>query len=161
MMKRRQVPRLRDTLEQLRQRDMLPAIWFIFSRRGCDAAVDVLADVQLLTEEEQEEVRQLASDFQAQFPEAVRAGGVEALCRGVASHHAGCLPLWKGLVEEAYQRGLVKVVFATETLAAGMNMPARTVVLAALSKRGDTGHSLLSATALLQMGGRAGRRGQA
>ena len=96
MMKRRQVPRLRDTLEQLRQRDMLPAIWFIFSRRGCDAAVDVLSDVQLLTEEEQEEVRQLASSFQDQFPEAVRAGGMEALCRGVASHHAGCLPLWKG-----------------------------------------------------------------
>lgn len=72
---------------------------------------------------------------------------------------AGCLPLWKSFVEELFQRGLIKAVFATETLAAGINMPARTTVLSSLSKRGDNGISLLTSNAMLQMAGRAGRRG--
>jgi replicative superfamily II helicase len=72
---------------------------------------------------------------------------------------AGCLPLWKSFVEELFQRGLIKAVFATETLAAGINMPARTTVLSTLSKRGDNGISMLTSNAMLQMAGRAGRRG--
>ncbi len=78
--------------------------------------------------------------------------------RGIAAHHAGLLPLWKGLVEELFQQGLIKVVFATETLAAGINMPARTTVISSLSKRTDSGHRLLNPSEFLQMAGRAGRR---
>ncbi|MEO8892523.1 MAG: helicase-related protein, partial [Coleofasciculaceae cyanobacterium] len=81
------------------------------------------------------------------------------LTRGIAAHHAGILPAWKGFVEELFQLGLVKVVFATETLAAGINMPARTTVISTLSKRTDRGHRLLTASEFLQMAGRAGRRG--
>ena len=92
-------------------------------------------------------------------PEAVRSEMAEMLEQGVASHHAGLLPAWKSLVERLFNRGLIKIVFATETLAAGINMPARTVVLATLSKRGDNGHALLTTNSTLQMAGRAGRRG--
>lgn len=76
---------------------------------------------------------------------------VEPLTRGVASHHAGLLPAWKTLTEALFQRGLIKIVFATETLAAGINMPARTVVLSSLSKRGDDGHALLTTNSMLQV----------
>jgi superfamily II RNA helicase len=95
----------------------------------------------------------------AHNPDAGRAGQVEPLYKGIAAHHAGILPLWKGLVEELFQAGLIKVVFATETLAAGINMPARTTVIASLSKRTDSGHRLLTPSEFLQMAGRAGRRG--
>lgn len=159
MLRRRQVPQVRDTLQQLVTRDMLPAIWFIFSRRGCDTAVKYLADSSLLSEEESMQVREAIIEFQEQHPEAIRESAVEPLSRGVAAHHAGCLPTWKAFVEELFQKGLVKVVFATETLSAGINMPARTTVLSSLSKRGDNGHMLLSSNAMLQMAGRAGRRG--
>ena len=80
------------------------------------------------------------------------------LC-GVASHHAGLLPGWKVLVEKLFQKGLIKVVFATETLAAGINMPARSTVISAVSKRTDSGHRMLTPSEFLQMSGRAGRRG--
>eukprot|EP00850_Spirogloea_muscicola_P007740 SM000040S14752 [mRNA] locus=s40:109260:117320:+ [translate_table: standard] len=159
MLRRRQVPQLRDTLLQLQQGDMLPAIWFVFSRRGCDSAVFLLDDVQLLSTHEVAQVKTAVDVFREQYPEAVRESHVASLYRGLASHHAGCLPAWKSFVEELYQRGLIKVVFATETLAAGINMPARSTVLSSLSKRGDSGHALLSANAMLQMSGRAGRRG--
>ena len=79
----------------------------------------------------------------------------EALKRGIASHHAGLLPAWKELVEELFQQGLIKVVFATETLAAGVNMPARTTVISSLSKRTEDGHRLLFSSEFLQMSGRA------
>eukprot|EP01018_Ginkgo_biloba_P002355 Gb_35993 [translate_table: standard] len=157
--RRSQVPQVRDTLMHLRARDMLPAIWFIFSRRGCDAAVQYLEDSGLLNDYEQCEVESALKKFRQQYPDAVRENVVKSLLQGVAAHHAGCLPLWKSFIEELFQRGLVKVVFSTETLAAGINMPARTAVIASLSKRRDNGHSLLSSNALLQMAGRAGRRG--
>lgn len=157
--RRSQVPLVRDTLMHLRARDMLPAIWFIFSRRGCDEAVQYLENSRLLNDYEECKVEAALKIFRAQYPDAVREDAVKYLLQGVASHHAGCLPLWKSFIEELFQQGLVKVVFATETLAAGINMPARTTVLASLSKRGDNGHSLLSSNALLQMAGRAGRRG--
>ncbi|KAF7850403.1 hypothetical protein BT93_L5536 [Corymbia citriodora subsp. variegata] len=97
--------------------------------------------------------------FSIQYPDAVRASAVKGLRRGVAAHHAGCLPLWKSFIEQLFGRGLVKVVFATETLAAGINMPARTAVIAALSKRSSSGRNQLTSNELLQMAGRAGRRG--
>ncbi|MEO0985418.1 MAG: DEAD/DEAH box helicase [Cyanobacteria bacterium J06639_14] len=144
---------------QLQQRHMLPAIYFIFSRRGCDRAVADMASLPLTNEQETALLKQKVDEFLAWNPEAARAGQVEPLYHGIAAHHAGILPAWKGLVEELFQAGLIKVVFATETLAAGINMPARTTVISSLSKRTDTGHRLLMASEFLQMSGRAGRRG--
>ncbi|CAD6249557.1 unnamed protein product [Miscanthus lutarioriparius] len=158
-MRRSQVPLIRDTLSQLWENDMLPAIWFIFSRRGCDAAVEYLEDCRLLHDCEASEVELELRRFKMQYPDAVRESAVKGLLRGVAAHHAGCLPLWKSFIEELFQRGLVKVVFATETLAAGINMPARTAVISSLSKRIDAGRQLLTPNELFQMAGRAGRRG--
>lgn len=84
----------------------------------------------------------------------------KSLIDGIASHHAGCLPGWKSLVEKLFQDGLIKIVFATETLAAGINMPARTTVIVSPSKGGrSTGRTPLTHNQLLQMAGRAGRRG--
>lgn len=146
-------------ITQLQQRDMLPAIYFIFSRRGCDRAVDEVSHMALINDQEARELKQRIDRFLAENPEAGRAGQVGPLYGGIAAHHAGILPLWKGLVEELFQAGLIKVVFATETLAAGINMPARTTVIASLSKRTDSGHRLLTPLEFLQMAGRAGRRG--
>ena len=138
---------------------MLPAIYFIFSRRGCDKAVADLGSLSLVNEVEAEQLRGQIDEFLRRNPDAGRSGQVSPLYRGIAAHHAGILPAWKGLVEELFQQGLIKVVFATETLAAGINMPARTTVISSLSKRTDRGHRLLNASEFLQMAGRAGRRG--
>jgi len=147
------------TLNQLQERDMLPAIYFIFSRRGCDKAVEEVGDLWLVNNDESQILRYQIDEFLRKNPEAARTGQVAPLYRGIAAHHAGILPAWKGLVEELFQQGLIKVVFATETLAAGINMPARTTVISTLSKRTDNGHRLLNASEFLQMAGRAGRRG--
>ncbi|PPS45493.1 RNA helicase [Chroococcidiopsis sp. TS-821] len=151
-------PSLEYTISQLAAKDMLPAIYFIFSRRGCDQAVANL-DMSLVNSAEAAQLRQQIDAFLARNPEAGRAGQIEPLYRGIAAHHAGLLPTWKGLIEELFQQGLIKVVFATETLAAGINMPARTTVISTLSKRTDRGHRLLNPSEFLQMAGRAGRRG--
>jgi superfamily II RNA helicase len=152
-------PSITYILSQLAQRDMLPAIYFIFSRRGCDKAVEEMGDLSLVNKKEAAELKAHIDEFMSRNPDAGRAGQVEPLYRGIAAHHAGILPAWKGFVEELFQMGLVKVVFATETLAAGINMPARTTVISTLSKRTDRGHRLLTASEFLQMAGRAGRRG--
>ncbi|MFP4134186.1 MAG: DEAD/DEAH box helicase [Halothece sp.] len=152
-------PDISTVVEQLAERELLPAIYFIFSRRGCDQSVQQLNFLSLVTAEESEQIQQALQEFLRKHPEGVRAAQVEPLRRGIAAHHAGVLPAWKGLVEELFTRGLVKVVFATETLAAGVNMPARTTVISSLSKRTDQGHRLLRASEFLQMSGRAGRRG--
>jgi superfamily II RNA helicase len=152
-------PSITYVLAQLQQRDMLPAIYFIFSRRGCDKAVEEMGPLSLVNEQEAAELKARIDEFLSRNPEAGRTGQVEPLYRGIAAHHAGILPAWKGFVEELFQMGLVKVVFATETLAAGINMPARTTVISTLSKRTDRGHRLLTASEFLQMSGRAGRRG--
>ncbi|MGB0562876.1 MAG: DEAD/DEAH box helicase [Spirulinaceae cyanobacterium] len=152
-------PSVRKTVKQLQAREMLPAIFFIFSRRGCDKAIEQVDDLPLVSGAEAAELTRRVEEFLAWNPTAARAGQVEPLMRGIAAHHAGILPAWKGFVEELFQLGLVKVVFATETLAAGINMPARTTVISAISKRTDRGHRLLKAAEFLQMAGRAGRRG--
>ncbi|KAL6562585.1 DExH-box ATP-dependent RNA helicase DExH15 chloroplastic [Orobanche gracilis] len=157
--RRSQVPQVIDTLRDLEARDMLPAVWFIFSRKGCDAAVQYLEDCTLLNECEITEVELALKRFRVQHPDSVRESSAKGLLRGVAAHHAGYLPLWKSFIEELFQKGLVKVVFATETLAAGINMPARTAVISSLSRRTENGHTLLSSNELLQMAGRSGRRG--
>jgi superfamily II RNA helicase len=153
------VPSLGDVLSRLDDRDMLPAIYFIFSRRGCDQAVADVGNFSLVNAAETAELKRIIDDFLQRNPEAERFGQKEALLKGIAAHHAGILPAWKGLVEELFGKGLIKVVFATETLAAGINMPARTTVISTLSKRTDKGHRLLNASEFLQMAGRAGRRG--
>lgn len=156
---RPEAPSLIYTLDHLSSRDMLPAIYFIFSRRGCDKAVADLGTLSLVNQVEAEQLRWQIDEFLRRNPEAGRSGQIQPLYRGIAAHHAGILPAWKGLVEELFQQGLIKVVFATETLAAGINMPARTTVISSLSKRTDRGHRLLNASEFLQMAGRAGRRG--
>ncbi|MBD1822536.1 RNA helicase [Cyanobacteria bacterium FACHB-DQ100] len=156
---RPECPSLSFVISQLAAKDMLPAIYFIFSRRGCDKAVTELDNLTLVNEAEAAQLKERIDAFLDRNPEAGRAGQVEPLYRGVAAHHAGILPAWKGLVEELFQEGLIKVVFATETLAAGINMPARTTVVSSLSKRTDAGHRLLNPSEFLQMSGRAGRRG--
>ncbi|MEB3181552.1 MAG: RNA helicase [Nostocaceae cyanobacterium] len=156
---RPEAPNLVDTINRLRDRDMLPAIYFIFSRRGCDKAVAEVGDMWLVNPDEAYQLRVQIDEFLQRNPEAARTGQVAPLYRGIAAHHAGILPAWKVLVEELFQQGLIKVVFATETLAAGINMPARTTVISSLSKRTDNGHRLLNASEFLQMAGRAGRRG--
>ncbi len=152
-------PDLATVVDRLWQRQMLPAIYFIFSRKGCDAAVQQMGSVNLVSPEEVDRLWPQIETFCVQAPEAIRHDQLDALRRGIAAHHAGHLPAWKGLVEALFQQGLVKVVFATETLAAGINMPARTTVIASLSKRTDSGHRLLTASEFMQMSGRAGRRG--
>ncbi|PSC72530.1 DEAD-box ATP-dependent RNA helicase chloroplastic isoform B [Micractinium conductrix] len=157
----KRIPSLEAVALALHERAMLPAIWFIFSRRECDLAARHLdMHVVSLTSAEERQIIQAELDvLAAEQPEAVKGPFVGALLRGVASHHAGCLPAWKALVERLFQRGLLKLVFATETLAAGINMPARTTLIAALSRRRDGGIGALHHNELLQMAGRAGRRG--
>ena len=155
-----EAPPLGFVVAQMAERDMLPAIYFIFSRRGCDKGVRDLGKACLVNPEEQARIKVRLDAYIAATPEAVRDGGhADALLRGIAAHHAGVLPAWKELIEELFQQGLIKVVFATETLAAGINMPARTTVISALSKRTERGHRPLMGSDLLQMAGRAGRRG--
>jgi ATP-dependent RNA helicase HelY len=161
----RPVPRpvMVDTLDEA---GLLPAIVFIFSRAGCDGAVDqcVAAGLRLTDQAEQEEIRLIAETRCASIPqEDLDVVGywrfVEALTRGVAAHHAGMLPAFKETVEEAFARGLVRVVFATETLALGINMPARSVVLEKLVKWDGSQHVDMTPGEYTQLTGRAGRRG--
>jgi superfamily II RNA helicase len=158
-MNRAEAPTIPFIVTKLKEYDMLPAIYFIFSRRGCNQALQSLGPASLVSGAERIELNRQIDVFLAEHPEAAREEYVEPLRRGIAAHHAGILPAWKGFVEELFQQALVKVVFATETLAAGINMPARTTVISSLSKRTDTGHRLLTASEFLQMAGRAGRRG--
>jgi superfamily II RNA helicase len=158
--KQEDIPSIGFVVSKLAEREMLPAIYFIFSRRGCDKAVADMATLRLVNEDESARLKVRIDEFLAKNPEAARAGQVEPLYKGIAAHHAGILPAWKVLVEELFTQGLIKVVFATETLAAGINMPARTTVISSLSKRTDQGHRLLTASEFLQMAGRAGRRGK-
>ncbi|QUY43389.1 RNA helicase [Acaryochloris marina] len=146
-------------LQHLREREMLPAIYFIFSRKGCDRTVESTTHLNLLSPDESAQMQTQMEIFRQQHPDVGRPEQFAAIAHGIAAHHAGLLPQWKTWVEELFQAGLIKVVFATETLAAGINMPARTTVIASLSKRTDLGHRLLTASEVLQMAGRAGRRG--
>ncbi|MDX2085392.1 MAG: DEAD/DEAH box helicase [Candidatus Melainabacteria bacterium] len=146
-------------IEEMYERDMLPAIVFVFSRKGCDKALFETRKLDLLTREERARLKAEVAQFLEQMPFLKDNEMIPLLENGFASHHAGLLPGLKMLVENLFQQGLIKAVFATETLAAGINMPARSTVITAISKRTDTGHRLLTASEFLQMSGRAGRRG--
>ncbi len=155
-----EAPKIDFVIAQMAQRNMLPAIYFIFSRRGCDRAVKDLGSQCLVSPNEKDQIQQRLNKYIASNSEAIRDElHINALLRGIASHHAGVLPAWKEFIEDLFQQGLVKVVFATETLAAGINMPARSTVISALSKRTERGHRSLMGSEFLQMAGRAGRRG--
>ena len=155
-----------DTVGSLDRAGLLPAIVFIFSRAGCDAAVGqcVRSGLGLNSPAEVDEVRSVVDEYTRELPdEDLHVLGYwewrDALERGVAAHHAGLLPTFKETVEELFVRGLVKVVFATETLALGINMPARTVVLERLVKYNGEAHVELTPGEYTQLTGRAGRRG--
>ena len=143
----------------LKEKNMLPAIYFTFSRKKCDENAQKCASLDLLDKEEAQKISLLVDEYIKENPYLENNSQIELIKKGVASHHAGLLPGWKALVERLFQQGLIKMVFATETLAAGINMPARTTVISSISKRTDEGHRLLSANEFLQMSGRAGRRG--
>jgi ATP-dependent RNA helicase HelY len=158
---------LLHVIEELRRQEMLPAIYFIFSRRGCREALQRCAyhELDLTTAAEKEAIDRVAAErlhgVKDQDEEALFRRMVDArlLRRGLAEHHAGLLPYHKEMVEELFQRGLIKVVFATETLSLGINMPARGVVVSSFTKFDGVNFSNLTTGELTQLMGRAGRRG--
>jgi ATP-dependent RNA helicase HelY len=159
-------PRREEVVEVLAQADMLPAIYFVFSRAGCDRSVQWMREsgVHLTTRPEADRIRERAESRAAWIDEEdlVTLGFYEfldGLTAGVAAHHAGMLPVFKETVEELFEAGLVKVVFATETLSLGINMPARTVVIEDLWKFQGERHEILTPGEYTQLTGRAGRRG--
>ncbi|HWB71580.1 MAG TPA: DEAD/DEAH box helicase, partial [Egibacteraceae bacterium] len=159
-------PRRSDLVADLRRRNWLPAIYFLFSRGGCDDAVDQLVGdgLRLTSTQERRRIRGLVEERTSELPaddlEVLGYGRwADALEHGIAAHHAGLVPVFKETVEELFVRGLVKVCFATETLALGINMPARTVVIERLDKWTGQRHELLTPGQFTQLTGRAGRRG--
>ena len=155
-----------EVIVRLDRDGLLPAITFIFSRAGCDAAARqcVHAGMWLTDEDERVEIDAVADEITAEVaPEDLDVLGYwdwrDGLRRGVAAHHAGLIPPFKRAVEELFARGLVRAVFATETLALGINMPARTVVLERLTKYNGEAHADVTPGEYTQLTGRAGRRG--
>lgn len=159
-------PRRAQVVEALAEEGLLPAIYFIFSRAGCEAAASavIYAGIRLTSAEQRRAIRGVAEshtahlsdqDLQAlDYPE-----WLDRLQAGVAAHHAGMVPAFKEATEELFAAGLLGVVFATETLALGINMPARTVVLESLTKFTGETHEALEPGDYTQLTGRAGRRG--
>jgi len=159
-------PRRVEVVTALAERGMLPAIYFIFSRAGCDEAMSscLHAGLRLTSEAERDRIHDIAAErVSALCAEDLEALGgdtwMAALGAGLAAHHAGMVPPMKEAVEACFAAGLIKVVFATETLALGINMPARTVVVEKLTKFSGEHHEFLTPGEYTQLTGRAGRRG--
>ncbi len=159
-------PRRSDLLRVMDAEDLLPAIVFIFSRAACDDAARQCRRDGLLftTKEQQQEIRDIAAqrlvDFTDEDLQALDfAEFIDALERGIAAHHAGMVPAFREIVESCFTANLLGVVFATETLALGINMPARSVVLERFTKYSDAGRNALTSGDYAQLTGRAGRRG--
>jgi ATP-dependent RNA helicase HelY len=155
-----------DVISALDREGLLPAITFIFSRAGCDAAVKqcLRSSLRLTSDEERARIAGVIDRRTAELNEADLVvldyhEWREGLLRGLAGHHAGMLPIFRHTVEELFTAGLVKAVFATETLALGINMPARTVLLEKLVKFNGEQHMPLTPGEYTQLTGRAGRRG--
>ena len=155
-----------ETVELLKDETLLPAIVFVFSRAGCEQAVSLgrAAGVRLTTREERHQIRRIAESHLRDLAEEDLAvlgadAWLDGLEAGLAAHHAGLVPPMKEAVEEAFAAGLVKVVYATETLALGINMPARSVVIEKLTKFTGERHEFLTPGEYTQLTGRAGRRG--
>jgi ATP-dependent RNA helicase HelY len=159
-------PRRPEVIDMLAEREMLPALYFIFSRMGCEDAVAACLDagLRLTTPDERARIRAIVEERTASLTDDdLDVLGYDrweaALEMGLAAHHAGMVPPFKEAVEQCFVEGLVKVVFATETLAVGINMPARTVAIEKLSKFTGDHHQFLTAGEYTQLTGRAGRRG--
>lgn len=159
-------PRRLETVERLDDEGLLPAIYFIFSRNGCDEAARACeqAGLRLTDADERRRIAQIVEHrTRALADQDLGVLGFDAwfatLDAGVAAHHAGMIPAFREAVEECFNEGLLKVVFATETLALGINMPARAVVIERLSKYNGEGHEFLTPGQFTQLTGRAGRRG--
>ncbi len=159
-------PRRPEVVQELADRDLLPVLYFVFSRAGCDEAASTClnAGLRLTTFDERARIRAiLAEHVAALAPADLDVLGFDrfaaALEAGIASHHAGMVPPFKEAVERCFVAGLVKAVFATETLALGINMPARTVVIEKMTKFTGERHEFLTAGEYTQLTGRAGRRG--
>ncbi|HEX7716313.1 MAG TPA: DEAD/DEAH box helicase, partial [Marmoricola sp.] len=160
------IPSRAEVVDRLDAAGLLPAIVFIFSRVGCDAAVQqcLNANLRLTTPEERDEIFAFVEERCSNLPdEDLQVLGyhefLDGLTRGIAAHHAGMLPTFKECVEELFLRGLCRVVFATETLALGINMPARSVVIEKLTKWNGETHADITPGEYTQLTGRAGRRG--
>lgn len=161
------LPRRIEVITKLKQMDILPCIFFIFSRKGCNDAVNAMlrSGMALTTSQERAQIEDYIETevkkkiSQADYGVLDFARWKDALNRGFAAHHAGFIPVFKEAVEYLFERGIIKVVFATETLALGVNMPARSVVIEKLSKYDGTGRVNLTPGKFTQLTGRAGRRG--
>ena len=160
------IPNRLEVVDLLEKRDLLPVIWFVFSRKGCDEAAITLerAGARFTNNDEAARIRVIAEEKLSGLPAADLAvldtdAFVRRLERGIASHHAGLVPAVKEAVEVCFAEGLVRVVFATETLALGVNLPARSVVIDKLTKFAGDGHQALTPSQFTQLTGRAGRRG--
>src|SRR5450631_3571171 len=159
-------PSRSEVIERLNRDGLLPAITFIFSRIGCTSAVTQLlaGGMRLITPAEGERIRRTVEErVQGLADEDLDVLGywefVEGLTRGFAAHHAGMLPTFREIVEELFTAGRIRAVFATETLALGINMPARSVVLERLVKFNGETHADITPAEYTQLTGRAGRRG--
>ncbi len=159
-------PRRTEVVERLDEVDLLPAIYFIFSRAGCDEAVRYCLEegLKLTTSAERARIREIVEEHVDALSDddlSVLDYGrfATALESGLAPHHAGMVPPFREAVEQCFSEALVKAVFATETLALGINMPARSVVIEELSKFSGAGHQELTPGEYTQLTGRAGRRG--
>ncbi|HWC14468.1 MAG TPA: DEAD/DEAH box helicase [Actinomycetota bacterium] len=164
--KRARMPLRTEVVERLRTEDLLPAIYFIFSRKGCDEAVrQCLRDnIRLTNPDERRAIQAYADERVSDLsPSELDVLGYDAwiagLTNGIAAHHAGMIPPFKETIEELFAKGLVRVVFATETLALGINMPARSVVIESLMKFTGEKHEQITPGQYTQLSGRAGRRG--
>jgi ATP-dependent RNA helicase HelY len=159
-------PSREEVAAELARRGWLPAIVFVFSRQGCDDAVAQLrqSGIRLTSDAERARIAEVIDQRLWELPpEDLEVLGLSrwrrSLLDGVAAHHAGLVPLFKEIIESLFQQGLLKLVFATETLALGINMPARSVVIERLEKYDGEGHVLLTPGQYTQLTGRAGRRG--
>ncbi len=149
----------KDIVKTLNMQNMLPCIYFVFSRRGCEQLMEEASTLDLITNEEKDVLIKETNEYFELYPSLSTHSHIPYLLNGFATHHAGMSPQWKSLIEKLFKKGLIKVVFATETLALGVNMPARSVVISGVSKISDGGRRNLRTSELIQMAGRAGRRG--
>jgi superfamily II RNA helicase len=151
-----------DVLDHLLKKNELPALYFCFSRKECEGRARRAARRSYATRDEEKKLLSIVDDLGRRY-EVLDHGAFEDLrrlaSRGVLYHHAGMLPLYKEIVERAFTTGLVKLLFATETFALGVNMPARTVVFSSLRKFDGVAFDYLSTLDYYQMAGRAGRQG--
>ncbi len=161
-----EIPTREEVIDNLKDYYLLPAIYFIFSRKGCDQAVEQVmrTNISLTNDDEKFEIKKFLQnkfdDIEASDWSALKVDEwIECAIRGFSSHHAGLIPQMKESAEHLFQKGLLKLVFATETLSVGINMPAKSVVLERMDKWNGNSHEMLTPAEFTQLTGRAGRRG--